>query len=64
MDIPATQKTGEVTNSPSALEKSRAGRSKRMLTGDSTRRKEAQEQRGVATGQVSSGNKFKVERTD
>lgn len=35
-----------------------------MLTGDSTRRKEAQAQRGVATGQVSSGNKFKVERTD
>jgi hypothetical protein len=64
MDIPATQKRGEVTNSPSALEKSRAGRSNRMLTGDSTRRKEAQEQRGVATGQVSSGNKFKVERTD
>ena len=35
-----------------------------MLTGDSTRRKESQAQRGVATGQVSSGNKFKVERTD
>lgn len=64
MNLPATQKTGEVTNFPSALEQSRAGRSNRMLTGDSTRRKEAQEQRGVATGQVSSGNKFKVERTD
>lgn len=64
MNIPATQKTGEVTNFPNALEQSRAGRSNRMLTGDSTRRKEAQEQRGVATGQVSSGNKFKVERTD
>jgi len=64
MNIPATQKSGEVTNFPNALEKSRAGRSNRMLTGDSTRRKEAQEQRGVATGQVSSGNKFKVERTD
>jgi len=64
MNIPATQKSGEVTNFPNALEQSRAGRSNRMLTGDSTRRKEAQEQRGVATGQVSSGNKFKVERTD
>lgn len=64
MNIPATQKTGEVTNFPNALEQSRAGRSNRMLTGDSTRRKEVQEQRGVATGQVSSGNKFKVERTD
>lgn len=64
MNIPATQKTGEVTNFPNALEQSRAGRSNRMLTGDSTRRKEAQEQRGVATGQVSSGNKYKVERTD
>ena len=64
MNLPATQKTGEVTNFPSALEQSRAGRSNRMLTGDSTRRKEAQEQRGVATGQVSSGNKYKVERTD
>lgn len=64
MNIPATQRTGEITNFPNALEQSRAGRSNRMLTGDSTRRKEAQEQRGVATGQVSSGNKFKVERTD
>lgn len=64
MNIPATQKSGEVTNFPNALEQSRAGRSNRMLTGDSTRRKEAQEQRGVATGQVSSGNKYKVERTD
>ena len=35
-----------------------------MLTGDSTRRKEAQAQRGVATGQVSSGKTFKVEKTD
>lgn len=64
MNIPATQRTGEITNFPNALEQSRAGRSNRMLTGDSTRRKEAQEQRGVATGQVSSGNKYKVERTD
>lgn len=35
-----------------------------MLTGDSSRRKESQAQRGVATGQVSSGNKFKIEKTD
>jgi hypothetical protein len=35
-----------------------------MLTGDSTRRKEAQAQRGVATGRVSSGKTYKMEKTD
>ncbi len=62
MNIPATQKTGEVTNFPNALEQSRAGRSNRMLTGDSTRRKESQAQKTEGAGQLQNGKTFKWEK--
>ncbi len=62
MNIPATQKTGEVTNFPNALEQSRAGRSNRMLTGDSTRRKESQAQKTEGVGQLQNGKTFKWEK--
>jgi len=51
LNLPATQQTGQIQNSPSAVEQ--AG----LLTGDSTRRNEALKNR------TSSGNKFTIEKT-
>jgi len=51
LNLPATQQTGQIQNSPSAVEQ--AG----LLTGDNTRRNEALKNR------TSSGNKFTIEKT-
>ena len=51
LNLPATQQTGQIQNSPSAVEQ--AG----LLTGDSTRRNETLRNR------TTSGNKFTVEKT-
>ena len=51
INLPATQQTGQIQNSPSAVEQ--AG----LLTGDNTRRNEALKNR------TSSGNKFTIEKT-
>lgn len=51
LNLPATQQTGQIQNSPSAVEQ--AG----LLTGDNTRRNEALRNR------TTSGNKFTVEKT-
>lgn len=51
LNLPATQQTGQIQNSPSAVEQ--AG----LLTGDSTRRNEALRNR------TTSGNKFTIEKT-
>ena len=51
LNLPATQQTGQIQNSPSAVEQ--AG----LLTGDNTRRNEALRNR------TTSGNKFTIEKT-
>ena len=51
LNLPATQQTGQIQNSPSAVEQ--AG----LLTGDNTRRNEALRNR------TTSGNKFIIEKT-